>query len=119
MIERKPWVPRFYGEEATAALYADMQAAQMAAGEIVPGPAVTPAITAEDIKCEGDRLTVLRGALAAANLLSDPDQADQAILAAYASEGRVKVSARDEIEDLKAQSAEIRAELAKLKKAKT
>lgn len=109
MIERKPWTPKFFGEEATAALYAEAQAAQMAADEIAAGPVVIPAITAEDIKCEGDRLTVMRGAMAAANLLSDPDAADQAILEAYASEGRVKVSARDEIEDLKAQVAALTA----------
>lgn len=109
MIERKPWTPKFFGEEATAALYAEALAAQQAADEIVPGPAVTPAISTEDIKCEGDRLTVLRGAMAAANLLSDPDMADQAILEAYAAEGRVKVSARDEIAGLKAQVAALMA----------
>jgi hypothetical protein len=111
MLQRPQFVPNFIGlEAANAARQAAREAAALAEQDAAaPAPVPIPQIPPEEIKCEGDRLTVLRGAMAAANLLSDPDMADQAILEAYAAEGRVKVSARDEIEDLKAQVAALTA----------
>lgn len=67
-------------------------------------------IRPEDIKCEGDRLTLLRSVLFAAGMLSDPDTADQAILDAYESEGKLRKKVdQSQIDSMQAQIEELKA----------
>ena len=67
-------------------------------------------IRPEDIKCEGDRLNFLRSIMLSAGLLSDLDTADQAILDAYESEGRLRKRIdQSEIDTMKAQIEELKA----------